>query len=124
MRRTPVTLVSNLQLPNAVAAQFTAPSGNAPAGGQPAAFTYTIAAALFNNTGTTPVVVTAHVVPAAGAPGVATQVAQFTVPAAGAASTQAPALVGQHLLPGWSLQMFASTAAAITALVSGYLTEL
>jgi hypothetical protein len=123
MRRTPVTLVYNTQLPAAVAAQFTAPSATAPAVGQPASFTYTIGAALFNNSSGAGVTVTVYVVPAGGAAGAANQVAQFTVPAAGAAPTQVPALIGQHLLPGWSLQMFASVAGVITPLISGYLTE-
>lgn len=124
MRRTPVILVNNVQLPAAVAAQFTAPDGSAPAVGQPASFTYTISATLFNNTSASPVDVTAYVVPAGGTPAASNLVAKFTVPAAGAQSTQVPALIGQHLLPNWSLQMFASAATSVTALISSYLTDL
>ncbi len=123
MRRTPVTLVNNVQLPGAVAAQFTAPSGTAPSTGQPASFTYTISSALFNNTSATPVDVTVYIV-TTDALGPENLVAKFTVPSAGAQPTQVPALIGQHLLPGWSIQMFASSAASITALISSYLTEL
>lgn len=125
MRRTPVTLVSNVLLPNPVAAQFTAPAGTAPATGQPAASTWTISAFSLNNTDTASHQATIYIVPAGQTAGAANQIATtVNVPAAGAQPTQVPGLVGQHLLPGWSIQMLADVAAKVAALVSGYLTEL
>jgi hypothetical protein len=122
MRRSPIVLVNNVQLPNAVAAQFTMPAGSAPGVAVPAASTATITAATFNNTSGAAVTVDAHLVPAAGAAANSNKVASFSVPAG--APRIAYELIGQHLQPGWSLQMVASAATSVTAAVSGVLTEL
>lgn len=112
-QRIPIVLVNNLQLPNAYAAQYTGAAGTIT----------TISAFTLNNTSALPVAVNISMVPAAGSQGAANEVVtSLVIPASGAAPTQIPGLVGQHLVGAGMLQMKAATAAVITAQVSGYQT--
>lgn len=114
-QRIPAILANNLQLPATYAAQYTGVANT---------FT-TISAATLNNTSASPVAVSISLVPAGGTQSASNEVvSSLVIPAAGAAPTQLPGLVGQHLAGAGMLQMKAATAAVITAQISGYLTSL
>jgi len=114
MQRVPVILVQNLQLPTTYAAQYTVNGSGAVA---------TVSAATLNNTSGSPVTVSISVVPSGQAQANANEiVTNLSIPAAGAAPTVISSLIGQHIASGGSLQMKASSATAISACISGYLT--
>ena len=87
----------------------------------PANSTLTISAATLNNTTAAGVTATVSATPSGGsALGV---VSALTVPAAGAAPTTVPGLVGQTLGAGGVLAAKAGSAAAVTLWLSGYLQQ-
>ena len=111
MQRLPKVLVSNVQLTTSAVTYYTAGTN----------VTTTIAAATVNNTSGTARTLTVHVIPSGGSATNSNQiVSALVIPAAGAAPTTLPGLVGQILPPGAFIQMLAEAATCITPLVSGY----
>lgn len=107
--RTPITILLT-QLGTA-ATTYTVPANS----------TLTISAATLNNVTAAGVTATLTVTPSGGsALGVVT--AQ-TIPAAGAAPTTVPGLVGQTLGAGGVISALASAATAVTLWLSGYLQQ-
>lgn len=101
-------LIAPIQLTNIVANYLTVPSNT----------TYRIGRAVFVNPTGGALTITAYVVPAAGAPGVANEViAALNVPAG--ASYVSPELAGLVLPDGSSIQALASAAASIVLYASG-----
>lgn len=110
MQRLPVPVVENVQLTTAYATYYS-----------PNAVRATISSATLNNTSGAPVTVSISIVPAAGSQANSNEiVTNLSVPAAGAAPTTLPGLVGQTLMPGETLEMKASAATAITPRISAY----
>jgi len=116
MQRTPVVILASYQIPLAYPGT---PVHTNTSGG-----TETLSSVTLNNSSGAAVTVTIALTPAAAAPTAADELVTVTVPAAGSAPTPLPALIGQHLAAGQSIQMKASTAAVVTARISGYLTTL
>lgn len=115
MQRLPKQLAGNLQLGTSISTLYTVPANTRT----------TIAAAALNNTSATPRTVTLHLVPSGGSATTANQIiTTVTVPAAGAQPTQLPAIVGQILEAGGTIQALAEAATCITPLISGYETTL
>ena len=112
--RTPVVVLSNLQLSTSLAdTSYTVPANS----------TLTISAATLNNTTGTGRTVTINAIPNGGSATASNEVASaITVAAAGATPVVVTALIGQHIGAGGKLQMKADAATAVTPLVSGYLT--
>ncbi len=108
MSLTAITLVQNLQLPNAVAAQYTCPANGR----------VIIRHVVFCNTDTGARAVTAHIVPSGGSPAAATELMSALSVAAGT-SYVSPELSGCVLNPGDSLQCFADTGAKVSMNANG-----
>lgn len=107
-----IPIVRNVQLPNAAAAQFTAPTNT----------TTIIKRAVFTNTSGGTRTVTAHVVPSGQALGNATMLINgqaLAIPPGAGSSYVAPELAGVVLQPGDALQCFADAAAGVTLNVNG-----
>lgn len=107
-----VPIVRNLQLPNAVAAQFTSPANTITV----------IKRAVFTNTSAGARTVTAHVVPSGQAVANATMVINgqaLAIPPGAGSSYVSPELAGIVLQPGDSLQCFADAATSVTLNVNG-----
>ncbi len=116
MQRIPKAFLRNLQLTTSlVGATYTVPANSFD----------TIGACTLNNTTAVARLVTIHIVPSGATASTATQVAtNLTVPPSGSSPTTVPALVGQQLEPGDSLQLAADVGAAVTPYASGYRTTL
>jgi hypothetical protein len=111
MQRLPKQLVGNTQLTTSAVTYYTAGTN----------ITTTIAAATVNNTSGTARTVTVHIIPSGGSATNSNQIiSALVIPAAGAAPTTLPGLVGQVIAPGGFIQMLAEAATAITPLISGY----
>ena len=112
--RTPVVVLSNLQLSTSLAdTSYTVPANS----------TLTISAATLNNTTGTGRTVVINMIPSAGSATASNEIAtNLSVPLSGSTPTVVTALIGQHLGAGGKLQMKADAATAVTPLVSGYLT--
>lgn len=107
-----VAIVRNLQLPNAVAAQYTAPAN---------AVTI-IKRAVFTNTSAGVRTITAHVVPSGQAVSNSTMLINgqsLSIPPGAGSSYVAPELAGVVLNGGDTLQCFADAAGGVTLTVSG-----
>ena len=124
MQRLPVLLIANVLLPittPSAASSYTTPGAAAATNLAPQPYT-TINSFVLNNTTATPRTVTANLIPPAGAAAAANQIlTTISVPAAGSPPTMVN-LIGQQIPAGWTLALIADAAAAVTALVSGYLT--
>jgi hypothetical protein len=112
--RTPVVVLSNLQLSTSLAdSSYTVPANS----------TLTISAATLNNTTASVRTATVNVIPSGGSASASNEIASgISVAAAGATPVVVSALIGQHITAGGKLQMKADAATAVTPLVSGYLT--
>ena len=111
MQRLPKQLIGNTQLTASLATYYTAGTN----------ITTTIAAATVNNTSGTARYIDVHVIPSGGSATNSNKVVSaLVIPAAGAAPTTLPGLVGQILPPGAFIQMLAEASTAITPLISGY----
>ena len=88
----------------------------------PANSTLTISAATLNNTTAAGVTATVSATPPSGGSALGV-VSALTVPAAGAAPTTVPGLVGETLGAGGVLAAKAGSAAAVTLWLSGYLQQ-
>lgn len=111
MQRVPKPLSGNVQLGTGLSTLYTVPANT----------WTTLAAALFNNTSATARYITLHIIPSGGSATSANQVVTtLVIPAAGAAPTSVPALVGQILAAGTTIQALAEAATCITPLLSGY----
>lgn len=107
-----VAIVRNLQLPNAVAVQYTAPAN---------AVTI-IKRAVFTNTSAGARTITAHVVPSGQAVSNATMLINgqsLAIPPGAGSSYVAPELAGIVLNGGDTLQCFADAGASVTLNVNG-----
>jgi len=114
MQRTPIVILASYLIPVAYAGT---PVHTNSSGGIETLSSFTL-----NNSSASAVLVTIALTPAAAAPTAADELVTVTVPAAGSAPTPLPALIGQHLAAGQSIQLKAATAGVITARASGYLT--
>jgi hypothetical protein len=101
-------LIAPIQLPALVAAQLTCPAST----------TYRIGRAAFSNPTAAAIPVTAYLVATGGVAGVANQLIDGYVVAAGATYVS-PELAGLVLPAGSTLQCFAGTAGAIVLYASG-----
>lgn len=107
-----VPIARNLQLPAAVAAQYTSPANT----------TTIIKRAVFTNTSAGARTVTVHVVPSGGAASVSTMLINgqaLAIPPGAGSSYVAPELAGVVLNSGDSLQCFADAAASVTLNANG-----
>lgn len=107
-----IPIVRNVQLPAAVAAQYTAPP-NA---------TTILKRSVFTNTSAGARTVTAHVVPSGGSVSNATMLINgqgLAIPPGAGSSYVSPELAGVVLLPGDTLQCFADAASGVTLSVNG-----
>ena len=105
-------LVRNIQLPNAVAAQYTAPANTVTI----------IKRAVFTNTSAGARTITAHVVPSGGSVANATMLINgqaLAVPPGAGSSYVSPELAGVVLNAGDTLQCFADAATSVTLSVNG-----
>lgn len=102
-----VAIARNLQLPNAVAAQFTSPPNTVTV----------IKRAVFTNTSAGARTVTAHIVPSGGAVANSTMIINgqsLAIPPGAGSSYVSPELAGVVLNPGDMLQCFADAATSVT----------
>lgn len=107
-----VAIARNLQLPAAVAAQFTGPANT----------TTIIKRAVFTNTSAGARTVTAHVVPSGQTVSSSTMLINgqaLAIPPGAGSGYVSPELAGVVLQPGDTLQCFADAAAGVTLAVNG-----
>lgn len=107
-----IAIARNLQLPNAVGVQFTAPANTVTV----------IKRAVFTNTSAGARIVTAHVVPSGGTVSNATMLINgqsLSIPPGPGSSYVSPELAGVVLSAGDTLQCFADAAAGVTLTVNG-----
>lgn len=107
-----ITLIQNLQLPNAVAVQYTAPANSK----------VIIRHAVFTNTTAGAILLTAYIIPAGGTVTDAGKIEDATSIAAHTPYSS-PNLAGCVLNQGDTLQCFASAATSISMNVSGILQQ-
>lgn len=115
MQRLPKSLITNKLLTTSLAdTSYTVPAGSV----------LTVSALSLNNTSGTVCNVTANAVPPAGSASDANEfLSALPIPAAGAAPTTVPALVGHHFPAGTVIQFSADTGAAVSINFSGYVTS-
>jgi hypothetical protein len=103
-----ITLVQNIQLPNAVAAQYTCPTNSL----------VIVRHVVFTNTTAGAITVTAEIVPNGGSTGAAAQILS-ALSIAGNTAYVSPEFSGVVLNAGDTIQCFASGAASISMNASG-----
>lgn len=103
-----VPLIQNIQLPNAIAIQYTCPAN----------MSVIVRHVVFNNSTAGPITVTAEIVPNGGSTGAAAQILNAYSIAANTAYTS-PEFSGVVLNSGDTIQCFASAAASISVNASG-----
>lgn len=90
----------------------------------PANSVFTVSACTLNNTTGTARTVTINVIPSGDTASADNQVATaLPVAASGAAPTTVPGLVGHHIEGGGKINFVADAGAAVSCLLSGYLTQ-